>query len=67
LKIKRLSDVGKVLKDKEFSTTEKPPKSHRKATEKHRTVENQALREILFGFSVCRKRPPTKPDRPHPT
>jgi hypothetical protein len=68
LRDKRLLDVGKALKIKGFSATEKPPKSHRKATEKttekHQTVENQALAKILFGFSVCRKDPPTKPADP---
>ncbi len=44
------------------------PKSYRKATEKptekQQTVENQALDETLFGFSVLPKRP--HQTRPHP-
>jgi len=68
LKIKHLLDVGKALKIKGFSDTEKPPKSYRKATEKdtekHQTVENQALAEIFFGFSVFL---PKHTPRPTPT
>jgi len=67
LKIKHLLDVGKALKIKGFSDTEKPPKSYRKATEKdtekHQTVENQALAEI---FSVFRFFYPNIPQDPPP-
>jgi hypothetical protein len=67
LKIKRLRDVCKALKIKGFQ----PPKSHRKATEKttekHQTVENQALDKILFGFSVCLKTHPQARRPAHPT
>ena len=48
--------------------TEKPPKTTEKNTEKQQTVENQALAEILFGFSVLRKNPTLKPlPDPYPT
>jgi len=67
LKIKRLRDVSKALKIKElmhavgvvitqFLEFVKKLKSHSKATpkktEKHQTVERQALDKILFSFSV---------------
>jgi hypothetical protein len=61
LKIKDLLDVSKALKIKDFQL----PKSHRKATEKPQTVENQALEKFLFGFSVCRKDISPRP-HPHP-
>jgi len=76
LKIKHLLDVSKPLKIKglmcvvgfvitHFLELVKKPKSHRKATEKdtekHQTVENQALAEIFFGFSVYSKNPLTRP------
>jgi hypothetical protein len=65
LKIKHLRDVCKLLKIKDFLSTEKPPKSHRKATEKRQIVENQALAKILFSFSVLLPRP-AYPTHPHP-
>ena len=40
--------------------------AHRKATVKKQTVEKQALDEIFYGFTVCRKNMPTQA-RPTPT
>jgi len=59
-----LLDVKQIVENQGVSA----PKSHRKATEKdtekHQSIENQALDGILFGFSVFRKNVYPKPNPP---
>ncbi len=55
----------KALWDKDFSALKSYRKATEKKTEKHQTVESQALDEILFSFSVFRKlTPPSPPPAP---